>query len=172
MIELYNDFFSEEEYDFLHKRASNIVMDKMQEFRVNMLTWDPRLVDPTASPILHKDILENTDEWNIVTRTMKEKLGTQDKIFMSFHFGMPGSCILWHNDPNKFAITIYLNKEWDPNDGGYFIYEDDKILKSIPPQGNLAVVQKQNVQHRTSKTSLGAPIRMSIQIFREYDVDI
>lgn len=54
-----------------------------------------------------------------------------------------GSYITWHLDNcYPYNGTIYLNEEWDSNDGGVFLYEDSqtKEIKGIKPTYNSMVV--------------------------------
>ena len=53
-----------------------------------------------------------------------------------------GSFITWHLDgDNLYNGTLYLNKEWDSNDGGIFLYKDHtNEIKGIEPTYNSMVV--------------------------------
>ena len=54
-----------------------------------------------------------------------------------------GSYITWHPDEcYPYNGTIYLNEEWDSNDGGVFLYKDSqtKEIKGIEPTYNSMVV--------------------------------
>ena len=54
-----------------------------------------------------------------------------------------GSYITWHSDDcYPYNGTIYLNEEWDSNDGGVFLYKDSKTneIKGIEPIYNSMVV--------------------------------
>ena len=54
-----------------------------------------------------------------------------------------GSYITWHPDEcYPYNGTIYLNEEWDSDDGGVFLYKDSqtKEIKGIEPTYNFMVV--------------------------------
>ena len=54
-----------------------------------------------------------------------------------------GSYITWHPDEcYPYNGTIYLNEEWDSDDGGVFLYKDSqtKEIKGIEPTYNSMVV--------------------------------
>jgi len=54
-----------------------------------------------------------------------------------------GSYITWHPDHcYPYNGTIYLNEEWDSNDGGVFLYKDNSTneIKGIEPTYNSMVV--------------------------------
>lgn len=54
-----------------------------------------------------------------------------------------GSYITWHPDYiYPYNGTIYLNEEWDTNDGGIFLYKDNPTneIRGIEPEYNSMVV--------------------------------
>ena len=65
-----------------------------------------------------------------------------------------GSYIPWHNDYcYDFGGTIYLNKEWDVEDGGIFFYaetDDVSDLKCIYPKYNTLVLNDSKELHHVS----------------------
>ena len=90
------------------------------------------------------------------------------------------SYIPWHNDRTyDGAITIYMNKEWKPDFGGYFMYaensndvikhNDDYIevrnIKAIIPKKNLAVLQTEQTHHCTTPVNFFGDLRVTIQTF-------
>lgn len=78
-----------------------------------------------------------------------------------------GSGISWHNDANhKMAFTIYLNDEWDYNNGGIFLYEDANEVKALCPTCNTGVLNDKHTRHMV--THVGQLIkeqRKSIQVW-------
>ena len=76
------------------------------------------------------------------------------------------SFIPWHDDGgHKFTCTAYLNKEWHPDLGGYFIYQDGEDKKALVPEYNMAVSFVPPIGHTCSITASNAPLRESLQIF-------
>ena len=63
------------------------------------------------------------------------------------------------------AATIYLNRKWDRDYGGYFIYEKDNKLGIEYPTFNKCIFQSGGVHHATTLTSKDAPVRKILQIF-------
>jgi len=54
-----------------------------------------------------------------------------------------GSYLSWHNDdPYPYNGTIYLNTEWDSNNGGIFLYKDNKnkTIIGVEPKYNDMIV--------------------------------
>ena len=78
------------------------------------------------------------------------------------------SHIGWHNDGgHKSALTIYLNKEWNRNHGGLFLFDQEKGHGFLVPERNLGVYQMGGIWHAVSALTKTAPPRESIQIFME-----
>lgn len=81
-----------------------------------------------------------------------------------------GSYIPWHHDYNyDFGATIYLNKEWDVEDGGIFFYTktgDVSDLKCIYPKYNTLVLNDSKEQHHVSLVNYHSKTeRKTIQIW-------
>tara|TARA_R110002020_G_scaffold113524_1_gene261302 strand:- start:1493 stop:1975 length:483 start_codon:yes stop_codon:yes gene_type:complete len=82
-----------------------------------------------------------------------------------FYFWPPGSYIGWHNDKEySFGATIYLNKTWDINHGGIFLYHEGNSLKAHKPTYNTCVINNKKTYHCVSITAPDAPIRTTIQV--------
>lgn len=93
-----------------------------------------------------------------------------------FYIGMPNSCVNWHADYNDYnALSIYLNKEWDSNWGGWFAYTTEFNFKEgdvkpenghfIIPKYNRSIMSTEMEWHCTTPISPYAPPRLSIQLF-------
>ena len=82
------------------------------------------------------------------------------------HLFSRGSFIPWHDDSKYLkSITVYLNKTWNDDLGGLFLYEHDGEQRFIRPIFNTAVTIKPPVKHSTTLTAIHAPFRESLQIF-------
>lgn len=93
-----------------------------------------------------------------------------------FYIGMPNSCVNWHADYADYnAMSIYLNREWDTNWGGWFAYTDEfnwqegdvrpQHGKFIVPRYNASVLSTEKEWHCTTPISPFAQPRLSIQLF-------
>ena len=77
-----------------------------------------------------------------------------------------GSYITAHPDLNySKAITIYLNKQWNYNDGGIFHWQnfESKEWNSISPTFNKAVINESGIMHGVSPVQ--SNFRITLQIF-------
>jgi hypothetical protein len=76
------------------------------------------------------------------------------------------SYIPWHADTNySFSATVYLNKIWDRDFGGYFLYDDSDVVKAVIPKYNVGLFYSPPLEHAVSLTATHAPFRESLQIF-------
>jgi hypothetical protein len=94
--------------------------------------------------------------------------------------GRASSFTHWHKDTRldwtgleRSGISIYLNKIWDENWGGWFCWKDndtDKSAHMVCPEYNKAVLLSDDVLHCTTMVNTHIPEpRLSIQIFFERD---
>lgn len=111
--------------------------------------WDQNLSLISANTLTHK----------ITNKTLKEKIKKSIEEVIEVNFDkeelqfLPhiyvwsgGSYITWHPDSNyPYNGTIYLNEEWDSNDGGVFLYKDNftNEIKGIEPTYNSMVVNSE-----------------------------
>lgn len=91
------------------------------------------------------------------------------KMEINYYIWPNFSYIPWHNDSHRpISSTIYLNREWHLDYGGFFLYQEDYPkgeYKAIPPEFNSCIINDNHVYHGTSLTSSDAPYRETIQVF-------
>jgi Rps23 Pro-64 3,4-dihydroxylase Tpa1-like proline 4-hydroxylase len=105
--------------------------------------------------------------YKMISNAVQDKTGEIASSILCY-YGMPNSHISWHNDANyDSAISIYLNRDWNPNYGGLFLYKMEKKIHAVVPYINTGVLLKNGIWHAVSSTTKTAPIRYSIQIFCE-----
>lgn len=135
--------------------------------RTNLTSWDPSLVGTSGSILLYdlKDKL--LDEVKSEIRKLFPIIDDYDDFTAMYVLGGRFSFIQWHNDlPHTFAMTVYLNEQWDKNYGGTLVYEDtDGRFITVYPEYNKSVSFRPPVWHTTNMSNLQAPLRESIQIF-------
>lgn len=87
------------------------------------------------------------------------------------HIWNRGSQITWHHDApaeqRRLSATIYLNRYWDRDWGGLFLYQDNQMRNSwIHPEYNTVVWFRPPLWHAVSMIGLNATEpRLSIQCF-------
>jgi hypothetical protein len=108
--------------------------------------WDQNLSLISSNTLTHtildkslKKEIKNSVETALNVNFEKEELTFVPCIYV---WG-GGSYITWHHDEcYPYNGTIYLNEEWDSDDGGVFLYKDiqTKEIKGIEPTYNTMVV--------------------------------
>ena len=75
--------------------------------------------------------------------------------------------LYWHNDKidlsRKYAATYYINKNWNENYGGEFMFKDNHIKGFIQPLGNSLVIIKTGFKHKVNPILTKNIKRFSIQ---------
>jgi len=90
------------------------------------------------------------------------------KLHMKIYYYIwpPLSYIPFHSDGHtSIASTIYLNKEWNIDQGGLFLYNKKNKIYAIPPIFNSCIINNNHVTHSTTLTTTNAPYRRTLQIF-------
>ena len=91
-----------------------------------------------SNKILRKQIKKS------IEKAIKVDFDEEDlDFFPQIYVWSGGSYITWHNDASyPHNGTIYLNEEWDSNDGGVFLYKENETneIKGIEPEYNTMVV--------------------------------
>jgi|TARA_R110001592_G_scaffold11657_10_gene57201 hypothetical protein len=76
------------------------------------------------------------------------------------------SGISMHDDNGRYGCTIYLNREWDINWGGIFIWNDGEELRALNPTYNMMVLNAENEDHMVTMVSpYSDDFRYSLQIW-------
>ena len=132
-----------------------------ENHRSSYKSWGSTIVKYSA-PVL----LFNLNEELYKRIEQVEIFDLKGKDFSVHYAGFPRlSYIPWHTDTHmKRAITIYLNKEWELDWGGYLCVNVNDEYKSIIPKYNMAV-ELSNIPHSVTTVNIDAPMRETIQIF-------
>jgi hypothetical protein len=143
----------------------------------NQVKWVDSLKSATSGTILSR-VFSNEMKVKIYTELLQR--GKLSYIPYSssalFYHGFPNSCVNWHADyPDYDAMSIYLNKRWDSNWGGWFAYTEDYNRRQdhVEPMNGKFIVPRYNTSirstdmewHCTTPISPFAEIRTSIQLF-------
>jgi hypothetical protein len=140
--------------------------DGKQPSSTNFFGWDINVIG-MSNAIFKFDLDENLKDIVANELVAKKILPSIPKNWnLSVQLNSRLSYIPWHNDSIwVFTATIYLNNEWNPEWGGYFVYADGDEIKAIIPQLNRSVSFKTPLKHSVLLTSIDAPLRESLQIF-------
>ena len=112
------------------------------------------------------------DNFKAVVKKEYVKLNNDYRDFdlgVSFYVWQRGSHIPWHNDgTHSIGSTIYLNKYWDSNNGGLFLWKDtkDNCIKAEIPEFNKMVLNDDHTQHAVSVIAPSSPdLRLTLQVW-------
>lgn len=162
-IFLIDKFFDEGQY-------SDIINDMNYSFDhmplLDNKTWGETVTE-FSKPIKIK-VLETKDtHYQLIKNNIYHLIGRHPDGIYYYYWG-PGSYIPWHADEiYSSAFTIYMNENWNYQDGGLFQYYINGKIETLVPHANLAVMQTGKVPHSTTILSKNAPIRKSIQVWFE-----
>lgn len=161
-MKIFKDFIA---IDFLEEiSAQNKENIHNDVWRTNK-SWNPKIVKSSATVLIRHLDKECTNylKNHLLTHNLLDK---NDTVFAMSYLWQPLSYIPWHKDSKrKGAATIYLNKKWDIDWGGYLMWKKNDEIKSLVPEFNNAAINDSNVDHSTTLTTLDAPARETIQIF-------
>jgi hypothetical protein len=168
-VKIIKNFFNENDLNIIKKELENAY-----DFKLGWVNGKSKHdwalgVDGGKVDIITFPLNQVIDEE--VYTIIKNKVETEFQLKVhniGFHYCRSGSHMGWHNESGEYtgAVTIYLNKIWNRNWGGYFLYEEeDKTLKLQIPQYNKAIFQFAKTFHATTPVYEGFPIRKSIQVF-------
>jgi hypothetical protein len=171
MIDIYEKFLSEESIEKLDDMIEKIFKNSdpnVPNVSTSLMVWEKGL-QANSSPIIRYVLNKNNDE---LFQSLKKEIENKIPYFIDsivIHFSPKLSYIPWHKDDHvKAALTVYLNKTWNTNWGGYFLYRLNGEIKGIKPDFNLAVLQQggeTGITHCVTTTNIDADLRISLQLF-------
>jgi len=118
------------------------------------LVWEHNLYkNSTIGNISQTTVSDNIH--SIVAYQIKNKSKIKyQKIVIQHCVWEPLSGLNIHTDDRyKFSATIYLNKTWDINWGGWFVYLKGKQYIAIPPEYNTCIMNTDHTPHMVSQIS-------------------
>jgi Rps23 Pro-64 3,4-dihydroxylase Tpa1-like proline 4-hydroxylase len=170
MINVYEDALS----DNILKDISDTFSDNKEKFTwtTNHLFWPSYLNKYQGTVLILKlnDALKEKIYSHIIDKGI---ISTPLETSALLYQWLPGSSISWHDDVRAadqtwLGCTIYLNRIWDADWGGWFAWRDNKnadTASMIGPKFNRAVSLRKNIEHHVTITSPLAPPRITVQLF-------
>tara|TARA_Y100001963_G_C6610292_1_gene366728 strand:+ start:56 stop:634 length:579 start_codon:yes stop_codon:yes gene_type:complete len=147
------------------------------------LVWEPELINGILGTCLLRELPDNLCQ--LIIKEIEPHIPPYSKIKISYQCWLPTSGISIHNDFSyEWAATIYLNEKWPLNSGGWFLWDEEKHLKSsitdlnlndilkqdewraIPPNRNMMVINDKQQYHCVTPIShnVSTP-RITLQIW-------
>jgi hypothetical protein len=178
MIKIYKDFFDSDCLEYIGKQIERSQHTSNFRSSYPTINWGERIVQESA-PVMIYDMVDP----DILQKRLKEVYPTEKDMHFMIYYWPVGSYVAWHPDNHvEMTASVYMNKYWNRDWGGLFLYEEgDKILAEIP-EWNKLVLQSPPVPHASTpvtKSYFGSPdvdggwayhegvpiIRTTIQIF-------
>ena len=156
------NLFSEELLEKLHARTR----EGQQPTTTNFFGWGAKVIGSSNAIFAFEitdELKQRVAEELINKNIFKQvpKIWTVNIYLMSRHSFIP-----WHDDDaHKFTCTVWLNKQWPLDLGGYFVYKEGGEIKALAPEYNTGVYFAPPIEHACTLTALNAPLRESLQIF-------
>lgn len=165
-IQKFENFLPDEVYEEAIGTSEYLLSLGGNEFCTNR--WWEYGIRKDSFPVFVHNIYRDSGLYKNLKQVIEEK--TQKKVYednIMLYYWTRYSYIPWHNDNSKYegAITIYLNREWDPDFGGYFLYEEGDEIKALPPKKNFAVMQYGSLMHCTTPVNFSGDLRFTVQAF-------
>jgi hypothetical protein len=171
MINVYENFLSEECIENLDEKIDKVLKKSdpnVPNVTTSLMSWESGL-QANSSPIIRYVLNRSDDD---LFQLLKKEIENKIPFYIDgivIHFSPKLSYIPWHRDNHvTAALTIYLNKIWDPNWGGYFLYKLNDEIRGIKPEFNLAILQEggmNGIPHCVTTTNIDADLRISLQLF-------
>ena len=142
----------------------NYIADK-EAWVPNQVIWTPDLLEAQYGVVT---IAKMKDEGAELIKDMfRPHLPQCKELAAHFTMWFANSGIAWHNDEGyEFGATFYLNQVWNRNWGGYYLYEEDDIIKAVKPKFNTLVINDKHEYHHVTQVSSAAPEpRCTIQLW-------
>ena len=159
-----NDFLDDELYNKCVLYSIKTLNSTDMTFKTNH-SWDQNVVNDSAVVLIHV-LTQETELYIRITETIQNKLGIHNVKLIQFYYWLQGSHIPWHDDScHNGAITIYLNKNWNEDWGGIFLFKDENDITGLYPKPNMAVHLTSGIKHSVSPTTNNSDIRFTIQVF-------
>jgi len=158
-----HDFLPYEQYKrihtAIHKERKKIPFSSAKE------TWNP-VLNKNLRPIEH--VVVDNKYFSFYETWLKHNPieAVKGKCVFQIHSWRYGSGINWHNDANhKYGITYYINRRWNDQWGGEFMFKDNNQHGFIPVRGNSVIIVKQSCMHKVNQVLSPTVPRITIQSF-------
>jgi Rps23 Pro-64 3,4-dihydroxylase Tpa1-like proline 4-hydroxylase len=160
-------FFS----NVLDQETMNLVIQDLNNslsqnvWRSSQLCWSKEVLEKITGDCSVTFASDNIADK--IQKCLVGKLPTAENVMIQYYVWKQNSGIALHNDRTyEYGATIYLNKNWDINSGGIFLWKEDNSLKGVCPEyNNMVIVDKKELHLVTPVSPLSTEFRYTIQIW-------
>jgi len=148
---IHNEMFKERKklkYQNTNTTWKKILIDNLNE--PTRLDIDPSYFNFYKTLLLHQPFIKiNNNDINFIIHNMSKNSG-----------------INWHQDSHvQYGVTYYINKRWNLNWGGEFMFQHEGNHGYIPVVGNSLIIIKTPMLHKVNPVLSPIISRFSIQSF-------
>ena len=152
--------------DDLYQKCQKEINKKVSKncWQSSSVTWDAGTREGVVGSCISTPVSDNIQQ--LIEKELKSSLPKYRKLTCMYYIWQPQSGIGWHNDAWKnrlFGATLYLNDKWNPNNGGWFIWEDNDGYHTILPKKKLLVINDNYQNHCVTTVAIG--FRCTIQMW-------
>ena len=164
MITIKNNFLDE---IFINNFIQNIIKES-QEYKPiwkSNINWGENIVKGSSLVLAYEIKKEELNYIKSKFVELDDKFKDKE-IVGHFYIWTRGSNIPMHNDSNyEYGCTIYLNKHWEIDWGGLYIWKEENKLNVEKPEFNKLIINKGNTKHGTTLLNYNIPEeRLTLQI--------
>ncbi len=165
-MKLFKNVLRDETLNVVNSELNNNI--KKNVWGSNRRFWQGLLISNNLGTVLVKPLSENSKLK--VLEDVKPLVPESENIFVNMYIWDVGSGIALHDDGHHtWASTLYLNTDWHPDYGGWFIWRDEKEKwNALLPEYNNLVLNDNREFHTVTPISHSTPtLRFTLQIFGE-----
>jgi Rps23 Pro-64 3,4-dihydroxylase Tpa1-like proline 4-hydroxylase len=160
-----HNFLPIDEYKKIHNEVFK--QRKLLPYKKVNDSWDKGLINNQRN--IPKTVFIEHDYFNLYkTLLLQQSFIKLDN--KNFNFTLTsmenGSGVNWHSDGfYKYGITFYINKRWNHQWGGEFMFSHNNTNSFLPIVGNSVIIIKTPIFHKVNTVISTIIPRMSIQSF-------
>jgi len=156
-------------YD-MYKGIHNAIIKEREQINLNTVKgqWSDGLIKNLVPPL--RTEVSNYKPFEQLKMLVKHnaffKIDELEKMVTIIHYMKQDAGINWHSDDGwKYGATYYINKRWNNQFGGEFMFTNERGHGWIPPVGNSLVILKSPLIHKVNPVLSPIMPRISVQIF-------
>ena len=150
----------------LHQKCLNELNEKADQncWRSSTINWSSEVKQGVIGSCISTPVSDKIQK--LLEKELESSLPKYTELICKYYIWQSMSGIAWHNDETQdrlFGATLYLNEEWYPNNGGWFIWEDGDGYHTILPKKKFLVLNDGFQNHCV--TPVVMDFRCTIQIW-------
>lgn len=165
-MKLFKNVLRDETLNVVNSELNNNIEKNV--WSSNRRFWQNKLISNNLGTVLVKPMSEKSKIK--VLEDVKPLVPESEEIIVNMYIWDVGSGIALHGDEHySWASTLYLNADWHPDYGGWFIWKDkEEKWNALLPEYNNLILNDNGELHTVTPISHSTPeLRCTLQIFGE-----